>query len=179
MKGNRAVFTAIVILVVILAGWWLFRRDRGHPVDLLTQFDQAQKDGQPFALEEIALGSEKKRAISAPANGRLHFHVKVPNDGWLKVALGLKPEAWDKEGNGVYFFVGVSDGRAYEDLFTQTVNPFKNPSERRWIPVMVDLSAYAGQDMEIIFNTRGSGPKEPPDARNDLPLWGAPEIVTR
>jgi hypothetical protein len=179
MKGNRAVLTAIVILVVIIAGWWLFQRDRGHPIDLLTQYDQAQKDGKPFALEEIALANETKRAISAPPNGRLHFHVRVPNDGWLKVALGLKPEAWDKEGNGVYFFVGVSDGRAYEDLFTQTVNPFKNPSERRWIPVMVDLSAYAGQDMEIIFNTRESGPGQGPDARNDLPLWGAPEIVMR
>ena len=103
----------------------------------------------------------------------------MPNDGWLKVALGLKPEAWEKEGNGVYFFVGVSDGHAYEDLFTQTVNPFRNPSERRWIPVMVDLSAYAGQDMEIIFNTRASGPGQGADPRHDLPLWGAPEIVTR
>jgi hypothetical protein len=44
---------------------------------------------------------------------------------------------------------------------------------------MVDLSAYAGQDMEIIFNTRESGPGQGPDARNDLPLWGAPEIVMR
>jgi hypothetical protein len=179
MKGNRAVLTAVVIIVVIIAGWWLFRRDRGHPVDLLTTFDQARKEGQPFAIEDVALGNETKRAISAPANGRLHFHVRVPNDGWLKVALALKPEAWDKEGNGVYFFVGVSDGRAYEDLFTQTVNPFRNPSERRWIPVMVDLSAYSGQDLEIIFNTRASGPGQGADARNDLPLWGAPEIVTR
>jgi hypothetical protein len=179
MKGNRAVLTAIVIVVVLIVGWWLFRRDRGHPIDLLTRYDQAQKDGQPFAIEEVALGSETKRAISAPPNGRLHFHVRVPNDGWLKVALGLKPAAWDKEGNGVYFFVGVSDGRAYEDLFTQTVNPFRNPSERRWIPVMVDLSAYSGQDLEIIFNTRESGPGQAADARNDLPLWGAPEIVTR
>lgn len=179
MKGNRAVFTAIVILVVIIAGWWLFHRDRGQPIDLLTQYDQAKKDGQPFALEDVTLGNEKKRAISAPANGRLHFHVRVPNDGWLKVALGLKPEAWDKEGNGVYFYVGVSDGRVYEDLFTQTVNPYKNASERRWIPVMVDLSAYAGQDMEILFNTRESGPGQGADARNDLPLWGAPEIVAR
>jgi hypothetical protein len=179
MKGNRAVLTAIVILVVVLAGWWLFRRDRGQPIDLLTQYDQARKDGKPFGLEEVALGGETKRAIAAPPNGRVHFHVRVPNDGWLKVALGLKPEAWEKEGNGVYFFVGVSDGRAYEDLFTQTVNPFRNPSERRWIPVMVDLSAYAGQDMDIIFNTRASAPGQGADARNDLPLWGAPEIVTR
>ena len=33
--------------------------------------------------------------------------------------------------------------------------------------------------MQIIFNTRESGPNEGPDARNDLPVWGAPEIVTR
>ncbi len=179
MKGNRAVFTAIVILIVILAGWWLFRREGPGQIDLLTQYDQAQKDGKPFALEQVRLGDETKRAISAPPNGRLRFHVRVPDDGWLKVSLGLKPEAWEKEGNGVYFFVGVSDGRAYEDLFTQTVNPFKNASERRWIPVMVDLSAYAGQDMEIVFNTRASAPGQGPDDRNDLPVWGTPEIVTR
>jgi hypothetical protein len=44
---------------------------------------------------------------------------------------------------------------------------------------MVDLSAYAGEDMEIILNTRSSGAGQPPDERNDLPLWGAPEIVRR
>jgi hypothetical protein len=34
----------------------LFHRERGQPIDLLTQFDQAQKDGKPFALEDMALG---------------------------------------------------------------------------------------------------------------------------
>ena len=83
-----------------------------------------------------------------------HFKIRVPEDGWLKVSLGMKPESWDKEGNGVYFFAGVSDGRAFEQLFEQTLNPFKNPSERRWIPVTVDLSAYAGEEMDVILNTR-------------------------
>ena len=45
--------------------------------------------------------------------------------------------------------------------------------------MVVDLSAYSGQDMELSFNTRESGPGQPPDARNDLPVWGAPEIMTR
>jgi len=179
MKGNRAVLTAIVVLVIIIAGYLLFRRGGAEQIDLLAHFDQAEKNGQPFAVEDVTLGNETKRAITAPANGRVRFRVKVPNDGWLKVSLGLKPDAWEKEGNGVYFFVGISDGRAYENLFTQTVNPYKNTSERRWIPVVVDLSAYSGQDMEISFNTRESGPNQPADARNDLPVWGTPEIVTR
>ena len=181
MKMNRAVLTAVVIILVAAAGWWVFRRGSAERIDLLTHFDSAVK--QPaeatFTIVDATLAGEAKKAILAPANGRVKFKVKVPEDGWLKVSLGLQPEAWEKEGNGVYFFAGVSDGRAFEKLFEQTLNPFKNPSERRWISVMVDLSAYAGEDMEIILNTRPSGGGQPPDDRNDLPLWGAPEIVRR
>jgi hypothetical protein len=179
MKMNRAVLTAVVLVVVAAAGFWLFRRSSTERVDLLALYDSAQKDGAPFSVADVTLAGDTKKAIIAPANGRIHFRIKVPDDGWLKVSLGMKPESWDKEGNGVYFFAGVSDGRSFEQLFTQTVNPFANPSERRWIPVTVDLSAYAGEEMEVILNTRASGPGGANDDRNDLPLWGAPEIVRR
>jgi hypothetical protein len=179
MKMNRAVLTAVVIILVAAAGWWVFRRGSAERIDLLTHFDSAVKAGGTYTVVDATLAGETKKAILAPPNGRLTFKVKVPEDGWLKVALGLKPEAWEKEGNGVYFFAGVSDTRAFEKLFEQTLNPFANPSERRWISVMVDLSAYAGEDMEVILNTRSSGASLPPDDRNDLPLWGAPEIVRR
>jgi len=179
MKMNRAVLTAAVLLVVAVTGWWMFRRDGAERIDLLAQYDQAQKRGASFAVVDATLAGETKHAIAAPANGRITFRVRVPDDGWLRVSLGVKPEAWTTEGNGVFFYAGVSDGRAFEKLFEQTLNPFANPSERRWIPVMVDLSAYAGEDMEIILNTVASGPGGPPDDRGDMPLWGAPEIVRR
>jgi hypothetical protein len=181
MKMNRAVLTAVVIILVAAAGWWVFRRGNSERVDLLTHFDSALK--QPaeahFSLVDATLASDTKKAILAPPNGRLTFKVKVPEDGWLKLSLGMQPDSWTKEGNGVYFNGIVSDGRASEKLFEQTLNPFKNPSERRWIPVMLDLSAYAGEEMQVILNTRSSGPGQPGDERNDLPLWGAPEIVRR
>ena len=180
MKTNRAVLTAVVILVVLVTGWWMFRRGGAERIDLLAQYDQAVKKGSgDFAVVDATLAGDTKRAIAAPANGRIVFRVRVPDDGWLKVSLGVKPEAWTTEGNGVYFYAGVSDGRAFEKLFDQTLNPFANPSERRWIPVTVDLSAYAGEEMEVILNTVASGPGGPPDDRGDMPLWGAPEIVRR
>jgi hypothetical protein len=182
MKGNRTILTMVVVVVVAIAGWWLFRRGGGERVDLIAAFDQATKTPTTpgaYTIEDTTLAGETKKAIAAPPDGRIVWHIRIPDDGWLKVSLGLKPEAWTKEGNGVYFFVGVSDGHAYEQLFTQTVNPYANPPERRWIPVTVDLSAYAGSDMQVIFNTRQGGPGQAPDARNDLPVWGAPEIVTR
>jgi hypothetical protein len=83
------------------------------------------------------------------------------------------------EGNGVYFYAGVSDGKSFEQLFNQTLNPFANASERRWVPVTVDLSAYAGEEINLILNTVASGPGGPPDDRGDMPLWGAPEVVRR
>jgi hypothetical protein len=179
MKMNRAVLTAVVILIVAAAGWWIFRRGSAERIDLLSEYEQAIKQGGAFAVVDATLAGETKKAIAAPANGRITFHVRVPDDGWLKVSLGVKPEAWTTEGNGVYFYAGVSDGRSFEMLFNQTVNPFANASERRWIPVTVDLSAYAGEEMNIILNTVASGPGGPPDVRGDMPLWGAPEVVKR
>jgi len=176
MKSNRAVLTALVLLVVIAAGWWLFHRGSSAKVDLLQQFQQAKKAGGEFTLTDASLAGESKQAIAAPPNGRITFHVRIPDDGWLRVSLGMKPESWDKDGNGVLFFAGVSDGRTFEKLFEQVLNPHANPSERRWIPVAVDLSAYAGEEMDVMLNTRSSPAGAPDDSRNDLPLWGAPVI---
>ena len=60
-------------------------------------------------------------AVAPTAGTRITWHAQVPDDGWLSVNVALKPEAWTQEGDGVLFFVGVSDGRAYEQLFSQHV----------------------------------------------------------
>lgn len=184
MKGNRAVITAVVIVVILIAGWWLFRR--GHPtvtiplIDRLADAKKQPNDPALYSVIDATLNGEAKKAIAiAPTIGtRLTFRVSVPDDGWLSVHVGLKPEAWTQEGDGVLFHVGVSDGRAYEQLFTQHVHPFAIAGDRKWIHVMVDMSAYAGEEVDLIFNTR-SGQPEKADVRADLALWGQPEIVQR
>lgn len=185
MKGNRAVLTAGVIVVVVVAGWWLFRRSTpAEAIHLIDRFGEAKKqpeDASLYSVVDATLNGETKKAIAvAPAPGtRLTWRVSVPDDGWLSVSVGLKPEAWTQEGDGVLFFVGVSDNRAYEQLFTQHVHPFANSGDRKWIDVMVDLSAYAGEEVNVIFNTRSGPPPEKGDLRGDLALWGQPEIVQR
>jgi hypothetical protein len=184
LKGNRAVLTAVVIVVVLVGGWWLFRRGRPvGTVHLIDRFDQAKKqpdDPALYSIIDATLNGETKRAIAiAPTAGtRLTWSVAVPDDGWLSVYVGLKPEAWTQEGDGVLFYVGVSDRRAFQPLFTQHVHPFANSGDRKWIQVMVDLSSYAGEEVELIFNSR-SGQPEKGDIRGDYALWGQPEIVQR
>jgi hypothetical protein len=187
MDRNRAVLTAVVLVVVLVVGWWLFSRGGvGERVDLLAQFPTAEKrgaSGSGAEVAEIDLNGEKKAAIVIPPGlgnaSRLIWKVRVPDDAWLRVSLGMKPEAWDKEGDGVLFRVGVSDGRTYDELFTQHVNAFANAAERRWIPVMVDLSPYAGEEVQLIFNTNSSPKDRGDDPRHDHALWGAPELVVR
>jgi hypothetical protein len=184
MKGNRTVLIAVVALAVLLVGWWLFtRRGSAETIDLLARFDAADKRPGPghFAVGDVTLNGETLRAISTqPAPGtRLVFRVRIPDDGWLRVSLGLKPEAWEQQGDGIKFLVGISDGRAFDQLFTQYVNPFGSPADRRWIPIMVDVSAYAGEDVDLILNTYGSPEGGTGDINNDLGLWGKPEIVVR
>ena len=63
------------------------------------------------------------------------------------------------EGDGVLFRIGISDGKGkYEEFLKQHVNPQRRPEDRRWIPVDLDLSAYANQKVEVIFNTNASLP---------------------
>lgn len=187
MKGSRAALAAVVVIVLVILGWWLFKRtDSAEPIDLLAtdRFASAKKQpaAEMFALDDATLNGDTRHAIAVQptAGSRLTWKVRVPDDGWLDLAVGLKPEAWTQEGNGVLFRAGVSDGRSYEELFTLHLNPFANAGDRKWVPVMVDLSSYAGEEIEVILNTNSGSPGQPPDdTRGDLALWGTPKVVVR
>ena len=179
MKRHRAAAGAAMLAALVASGC----SRGGERADLITSFDSVQKRPEPgiFTVGDVTLNGETKRAISINpvAGSRLTWKVRVPEDGWLNVSVGLKPEAWEKEGDGVFFTVGVSDGRAYDPLFSQHVDPFGSPADRRWIPVWVDVSAYGGEEVDVILNTLASQPKKEGDLRNDLAVWGEPAIVVR
>ena len=181
MQGNRAAL-ALVLAVVLLAGAWLFlkRTSGASAVQLVPIFESAEKQpaGGGFEVLEADLNGEKRQAISTPPNSRIKYKIQIPDDAWLRVAVGTRPESWTQEGDGVLFFLGVSDGNRFDELFKQHVNPFANAGDRKWVQVWVDLSAYAGEEVELILNTRSS-PDQSNDARNDFPLWGDPEIIVR
>jgi hypothetical protein len=184
MKGNRSLLIVLGVVVLLVVGWWIFRRSgAASAVPLVDRFEAAEKrpDAATFVVEDVTINGESKRSISVkPSVGsRLTFKSRIPDDGWLRVSVALKPEAWTLEGDGVRFMALVSDGRASDELFVQDLNPFQNQTDRKWIPVMVDLSAYAGEDVAIILNTFASPPNRQGDLRNDLAVWGAPEIVVR
>ena len=185
MKGNRSLFIAVGVVAILILGWWLFGRGRGSgALSLVDRFDAAVKrpEAGVFAIEDVTIKGETKKSISVKPGimgSRLIFRSRIPDDGWLRLYVALKQEAWTQEGDGVRFQGVVSDGRASDELFVQDVNPFLNETDRKWIPLMLDLSAYAGEEVDVILNTYGSAPGKGVDLRSDLAVWGAPEIVVR
>ncbi len=183
MQSRRWAVVAGVVLVVIVVAIWFLRRGReGAPaVDLVEQFPSAEKrSGLPqdkaLSIVNLTVNGETRRGIFAHPPSRITWKLTIPQDAWLRTSLALNPEMWDKESDGVLFRIGVSDGRKYDELLSQHVDPHNAAGDRRWLPVSIDLSAYARQEVSLIFNTNTSLPGRGDDPRNDWAVWGEPQI---
>jgi len=185
MTKERCIVIGAAGIVAVAGALFLVSRPAVETsIDLVQQLYAADKrpiDPPPAdwcVVAEVTLAGETKRAIAVLPNSRLTWKLVIPPRASLRAWIGLQPDVWDKEGDGVWFRVGVSDGKTFRDLVTRQVNPFGVASDRRWVPVDVDLSAYSGLELSLLFNTNASPPHGANDARNDRPVWGDPAIVT-
>ena len=166
--------------VVVLAVWWFSAAGPAVAIDLVAHLPNAtQRRPTPesFHAQPVTIAGDTKSAIYVAEPSRVIWEETVPDKGWLQVALGVREEAWAREGSGVLFLVGISHQGRYEELVSLIVNPYSNDADRQWLPVLLDLAPWAGQRVEIIFNTRVAHPEASP--ANHLAVWGAPAIVTR
>jgi hypothetical protein len=184
MFRNRwLMLIGVVVVVGVLIWGWRRGGEPGSSIDLLPLLPQAEKRASPMPAEEaikvvtVTINGESKPCILEQGFGRIKFRLTVPRDAWFSASIAVDPAAWDKEGDGVLFRMGVADGPQYEELLNQHVNPSTNASDRRWIPVAIDLAAYAGRDVYIQLSTNPSVPGKETDLRNDLGLWGVPTIT--
>ena len=131
-------------------------------------------------MVDATLGGQRERAILTRQPSRIKYNLTVPDEAWLKFSLGLLEESWTVQGDGVLFQIGVSSGPEYVELLNLVVNPYGNPSDRGWQPLVLDLSQFAGENVDLIFNTYSSpAPNTGKDSNGDAALWGAPRIVIR
>jgi len=184
---NRWVMLIGAVGVAGLVAWGSSQGTGGGAalaVDLIQLLPQAERRSVPGPVEQairavtVTIAGESKPCILEQTHGRITFRLTPPPSAWFTASLAVDPSAWSKEGDGVLFRLGVSGrGMEYEELLNQHLDPAANKSERRWVPVAVDLSAWAGREINLILSTNASVRGRPDDVRNDLALWCAPTLV--
>jgi hypothetical protein len=178
---NRAVIVVVAVAVLIVAALMVWRMRRpaiSNEINLVEQFPQAEKrpSAEVFELVDVGIDGQQRRSILARPSSRLIYTITVPRDAWLETSFALRPDAWDKPGDGAQFRIGVSEGRTYEELLRQYVNPKRG--DRQWFTARLDLSAYEGRTVKVILNT-DPGPPGDADTTNDEAVWGAPRVFSQ
>ena len=184
MKRSTLVIVGVVVVAALAA--WLFVRGGGETtaVDLMAQFPSA-KERRPrlesFTVGNATIGGVTHNAILPNEPSRVVYTVTVPERAALKVSLGVLETGWKEPGDGVMFKIVLADSRGYVDCANLVLNPSGTEADRAWREVECDLSEYAGETIDILFNTYSSAPQRPPrdDRNGDFPAWGAPRIITR
>jgi hypothetical protein len=149
---------------------------------LVDRFPESRKrsalpESEAFSVYDVTIAGNTRRAIYARPAARMTWTIDIPEGSRFQAHLGLREEGWDRPGDGVVFRVGISDGQTYTELLARQVNPNGVPGDRAWVPVVLDLSAFAGRRVDLILNTDNSPAGAPPSTVGDLAVWGEPEIV--
>jgi hypothetical protein len=105
---------------------------------------------------------------------RIAYSVHVGRRTVLAFDVAMAPESWELAGDGVTFAVYVESDQGVRQLFSTYIDPKHDEADRRWQSHTVDLSAYAGQTVTLIFET-GTGPAG--DYRYDWAGWGRPRLL--
>jgi len=98
----------------------------------------------------------------------------------LETALALDPAMWSAPtGDGVRFLATVTPldaagGTAPRTVIDQVVDPRARTEQRRWLPVVADLSPWRGQRVRITLSTEVRN-----DATFDWAGWAEPIVAIR
>ncbi len=148
------------------------------------------------------IGGDQKPAWLQVSPSSVLFRLQLPYGRCrLKAAIAMPASSWDKPGDGVLCKILI-DNILVENIFTQIaavrvselreflrprtfffkepstyfnqfIDPVHDHAARSWQDISVDLSAFAGQVVDIIFEV-GGGPVN--DNQNDEVLWANPVI---
>ena len=126
-----------------------------------------------IARQEFFLDGEAREALGEhPPYERLPYRVTVggPGSDIFYFSYGLNPAVYDKTaGDGVGFTIELQDpSGAIKKMFSRYIDPKHNPAERHWLRGSLDLSAYSGQRITLLFST-DPGPKG--DTSYDWAAW--------
>jgi lysophospholipase L1-like esterase len=146
---------------------------------LLREFPAAVVDApqREFVRRmSLAIGSERRYVLFQHPESSVEFPVvRLGLRPSLRFGIGMNPDAWSRETDGVEFRVALrSAGGSTRELYRRHLNPRQNPSDRKWIDETVSLSEFANEEVQVILRTHPG-----PTGNNDFDwsAWSGPVLV--
>ncbi len=191
----HAVTARFLVSLAVLLGLCGCRGGPGSPaapgpartyIDLLDQLGAAEKQpvhapADAFQVVAAAANGRARRSLSVRVPARVTWTVRIPRHATLRAAVAAEGRA--SAPVAVRFRVVISDGRVSEELMAPVVVAASTRADRGWVPLVVDLSGYAGWQWSLFYRPssrpwRLSFTAEPlaPLTGEIRGLWDTPDI---
>ena len=126
----------------------------------------------PEAPARISLDTQTHEALYGT---QPPWQLTVPEHGALDLHLGMLPRAWEDHRNGeVRFVVEMDTHDGPVTLVDETLTPSTVEPHRFWLPISLDLSKYAGQEVQLHLRT-----EQGESSHADYAFWGNPMVFTK
>jgi hypothetical protein len=163
------------------AGWGEPRIVQPIAYSFLTELpgaDHGGADERQVREDTLTINYEPRAILFAHPPGWVTYHVEVPEQAGLHFGLGMDPAVWSPDkGDGVEYTIYVrrpEEPNVLYQVFDRYIDPKNNPADRQWLDEVVDLSAYGGQTVDIIF---AISPGPAGNADFDWGGWSTPVLV--
>lgn len=163
------------------AGWGEPRILQPIAHDFLAQLPNAdvwEAEHDLVRQDVLAINHDSRPVLFQHPTSRVTYRVDVPDAAGLRFGLAMDPSVWSVDhGDGAEYALrlahpGEPDGSW--DAFSLHLDPRSNPADRGWLDFVLDLSGYAGQTMDIAFE---SLPGPAGDSSFDWGGWSRPILV--
>jgi Flp pilus assembly protein TadD len=150
--------------------------------DFIDELDGARIDAPREPFEHLKVTSftmpatgDKRQVLFMHPEARVSYQLRVPSESSvLRFSLAMSPETWDWGGDGATFEIYLDEGSGEELLFSEHIG--NDAEDRRWHDEEIDLSPYAGQEVDLTFAT---GPGSGADFIGDAAGWATPRIMLK
>jgi len=115
--------------------------------------------------------------ISSAESYIRYNNVSIPPNSKLRFGIAMDPATWYREGgDGAEFKIYIEYDGTIDEVLSELLDPKNNIEERKWNDYEIDLTAYGGKNVNIIF-ALNPGPAD--DIYDDWAYWSAPKIYVK
>jgi hypothetical protein len=149
--------------------------------DFRAELPHADRGGaheEQVRQDEITIDYQSRPILYQHPSSQVTYRLQLPHRAGLHFGLGLDPAVWSPDkGDGVEYNIYVRDPdepHLFHRLYHRYLDPKNNLDDRRWVDEVVDLSAYGGQMVDLIFEAL---PGPAGDLSFDWGGWSSPVLV--